>query len=194
MTRLRRVSAMLVLVTLSACLQSEPTDYYRLVPQGPPPPSAAPAGSSLVGLELVSIPPASERGEIVLAEEGNALDVTATDAWAAPLDQMITLVTAEDLAAHLGLDQVYVLPARRFVDLDRVVELEIVALDMTAAGEVEVTALWRLFNRADRLLASGRIEQRQGFTPGDDLDPAVAALNRALTAMTAELAAAIRSA
>jgi len=192
-TWLRAVGAVVGGVLTAACVQSAPTDFHRLAPLGPEPPTAATADMRMVGLEPVTVPASLDRGEIVLANSPNDVETAATDAWLGPLDAMITNVVAEDLAGHLGVVQVFVLPTRRFVDLDRVVEADVVELVARAEGDVRLAAVWRIFDGRERLLVSGRTAVTESFNPGLTLEPAIAAINRVVARLAIDLATAVEN-
>lgn len=190
------LAALLLLLALLAagCLQSPPTNYHTLVPIGPPAAATPPRAALLVGLEPVTLPAAFERNEILLMRGPNDLEPAPGDAWIGPLDQMVSLVVAEGLAGHLGLDQVFLLPTRRFVDLDRIVEVDIVRLVTRVEGTVELEAVWRIFDARERLVRTGRTTATEGFAPGATLTPAVAAIDRTLDRLSRALARAVAAA
>lgn len=192
MTPRRPLAALLATLLLAACAQSAPTNWHALTARAPAPPAASGAAPR-VGLEPVRLPAAVDRGELVVTAAGGAPAPSPDEAWIGPLDEMLTLVVAENLAGHLGVDQVFRLPTRRLVQLDRVVELDVVRLAVDTAGEVRLAAVWRLFDDRERLLRTGRIAEVEPFTPAATLTPAVDALARATDRLTAVLAAAIRT-
>lgn len=193
MPSFRRVAPLLSLLAFTACLQSAPTEYHTLRPMGPTPPATSPRNAPTVGLEVVSLPAAYERSEIVITGAGDVMGVTPTDAWIGPLDRLFTLAVAEDLAGHLGIDQVQLLPTRRLVDLDRLVEIDVVRLEATATGTVTLVMLWRVFDGREDMLDTGRIATTETFEPGDDVTAAVAAINRAVAQAAGALADAVRA-
>jgi uncharacterized lipoprotein YmbA len=95
MTAAKR-SALLGLALLSACSHSPPTRFYTLsdaAPEGTPP-----FGVGLVRIVSVSIPGELDRPELVRRVGPNQLSIAGLDRWAAPLDQTIQRVLADDVS------------------------------------------------------------------------------------------------
>lgn len=181
-------------IAVVAGCTSPPTDFYTLRPTVTATEGAPVQDSGLrVGLEPVSVAGFLERPELVTVRGDGAVDVAATEAWAAPMDEMVTLVLAEDLASALGVDQVFRLPSRRILDLDRVVEVTIVALNAVGDDQVEMTALWRVFDDRDELLRHGRTSVTADFVPGETAAEQVTALSAVFAELAPTIANAVRA-
>ena len=84
---------------LGACASSPPTRFYTLSDTSAE--TAAPASAGQVIIGGVSIPGELDRPEIVRKVGPNQLNIAGSDRWAAPLDEIIRRVLAEDIARRV---------------------------------------------------------------------------------------------
>jgi hypothetical protein len=91
-----------VLLAVSGCGSSPKTQFYTLVPVG----SAHAPPSSLRGRPLqvghVDLPGTLDRTAPVTQGPGTQVDVSETDRWAAPIDELLQRALTDDLRARLG--------------------------------------------------------------------------------------------
>src|SRR5690348_8616881 len=96
-----RRAAFWVALLIAGCASSK-TNYYTLNPI--PPAHPVTGGSALkppIEVAQIQLPGTIDRDAIVLQAGGDRLDVSANDAWGAPLDQTIRRVLSSDLSARL---------------------------------------------------------------------------------------------
>ena len=97
-----RRCVVLVALALAGCGGGGPTHFYMLAVE---PTRAPPAGGACRGAPLtvadVSIPGTLDRQEIVRASGPDELEVSNSERWAAPLDQLIQRTLAQELQARL---------------------------------------------------------------------------------------------
>lgn len=185
------LSVIVLAVGLAGCA-STPTNFFTLVPKSEPSTGAA-ASTLRVGLENVEVASFVDRAELVTLRADSEVDLSQTNAWAEPVEDMATRVLAEDLAIALNVDQIFRLPTRRFLDLDRVVEVDILALNAIGGDQVQMTALWRVYDARDNLVRSGRTNVTTPYAPGESASPRVLALSAAFGELAPTIADAIRS-
>ena len=115
------------------------------------------------------------------------------DRWAEPLADNIASVLADNLSRLAPTKRVSTYPSPLANDLDLRVALEIVRFDGTPGGDVVLDARWNLISSEDAPTRSERstISQAVG---GQGHAAVVAAMNRALDALSREIATEVRRA
>jgi hypothetical protein len=190
------VACLLAVTLLTGCAASEPARFYTLAPQAPEPTMAAPGpageGAGAVGLSPVAMPRYLDRPQLVTRTDANTLELSEFDKWAEPLADMIGRTLAEDLARRLPDRRVFLLPVRQAVPIDRVVDVQIVRFDADPAGTVALDAHWQVFAGAGRSLLAARKSAVRETATGPGKSAAVAAMSRALSRLSAEVARALR--
>jgi len=137
----------------------------------------------------VSIPPAVDRPQLVVAVAPNQVTVDEFNRWAAPLDDSIARAVAGDLAVLLGAS-VAAAPAPGFTATHRVT-LDVQRFDSVPGDGVTVEALWAIRPIAGGAGRSGRSLAREPI-PSKGVDAVAAAHSRALATISADIANAIR--
>lgn len=192
-----RITHLLVLVSIAATLaacSSSPSRFYTLTSTATPP--AAPAAADyVVGVGPISVPAQVDRQPFTVQVEPNRIEIDEFNRWAAPLNEAIARVVAEDLATLLGTQHVATLPLANFDPAYRVT-IDIQRFDSLrkqAKNEaVLVEALWVVRKAGGGPAHSGRTIAREP-TQGNDFDALAAAHSRALAKVSADIAAAIRA-
>lgn len=183
-----------LLLGLGACIAAQPTSFYTLsseVERQPPP-----AGRSLViGLGPITLPPYLDRPDIVTRQGPNEIRLAEFHRWAEPLEPLLARTMAQNLYTLLDAKDVILLPQRRDTPLDRVVEIEVARLDADEAGQVTFDGRWWVYRGdGETLLASGHSEATEHGAPPPDYAAIVAAMSRAVAAVSRDIAGAIRGA
>ncbi len=91
----------LPLVLLLAGCGSPPTRFLALSPVAPTTRAQHPACTRKLTVTRVLIPAMLDRESVVRAKAPGEIEISGTDRWAAPLDQMIQRVLADDLRDRL---------------------------------------------------------------------------------------------
>ena len=190
-TRMRTGLAVLSLAALVGCSASQPTQFYTL--SGIDDASGASIEKPMrLGVGPVYLPAYLDRPQVVTRSGANRMNVSEFDQWAEPLETTFQRVLTENLSDRLDTDQIATLPARRNVDLDRQVEVEVTRFDADEAGRVVLDARWRIFDgRGDRLLHRGRSLTEERVAAAGDYEQIAAAMSRCLGAMSGEIANAL---
>ena len=199
-----------VVAACSGILDPEPTRVRHYVLTPLPAVVEAPLvdPSPTVGLAGVTLAKHLDHPGIATRMGPNQLTLAEFDQWAAPLDQHVAVVLAENLTVQIPTEGVRPLPASRAVDLDYRVETNVIAFEWRIDGEVVLTAHWSVLDAgATRELAFGRSTYRQPLVvpviveedgtkslPPDSYRAIVAAMSEALAELGADIAAAVRAA
>jgi uncharacterized protein len=184
--------AMLLGVLLVAgCASSPAPRYYRLLAQAEPAPAAAGPAVIIGPFQLAEY---LDRPQIVAQGDGNRVSIDDYARWAEPLDANLQAVVAANVGRLLGSDQVLEFPAQAILKDARRVSGRVVRFDVDAAGEAVLEVQWGIINAAGALLQPGRVSRHTALAAGSSTSARVGALNATVTAFSAEVAAALRSA
>lgn len=168
-----------------------PTRFYVLSTSPPPGgvPTAPPADFA-VGVGPITIPAYLDRPQIVTRTGQDEVDLAEFDQWGEPLRPAVQRVLAEDLALRIPTQRVILFPWRGTRSVQYQVAVEILRFEGQPGGDVVLQARWRLLDGAGRelLLRTSPLTEATG-APG--YPAMVAALSRALGALSGEIAAAI---
>lgn len=208
----------LSLALLAACArplggESAPNRYYVLsaLPQAAgETPAAAARSAPAVGIGPVTLAQYLNHKRIATRDAQNRLTLADFDLWAAPLDEEIASVLAENLTAMIPTDRVLLLGRSGNVPIDYRVKVDIARFERNASGKVVLIARWTVLDAANRKeLAFGRSVIDKPLTaaapPADETAPAgrpaaaaeyeaiVRAMSDALADLSREIAAAIKA-
>ena len=175
---------------LASCAQSPPTRFYTLssVLAAPSETGAAGERDLAIGIGAVTLPEYLNRPQMVTRIGSNRVALSDLDSWIEPLQGLVARTLAENLALLLDTDDVLTLPQRRPFRPDYQVEVEITRFDADAAGNAVLDARWWVLGaRAETELHSTRTTLVEPV-PAGDRTAAVAALSRALGALSQEIA------
>lgn len=192
-TRWLALAALAAGLTLASCAERQPTRFYLLSAAG------AASGEALlavppdlaVGVGPITLPSYLDRPQLVTRAGSNRAVLSDFDSWVEPLQGMFARVLADNLGLLLASDNVLMLPQRRPLRLDYQVEVDVTRFDVDTSGNAILDARWWLSGRGgEKLLRSGRTTLAEPTVVGDQAAGA-AALSRALSRMSEEIAAAI---
>lgn len=153
--------------------------------------SAAPLQGS-VAVGPVSIPGTVDCPQLVVQASPNQVTLGEFDRWAAPLGDEIARVVAGNLANIRGQPRV---AAGSLSNFDRAyrVAIDVQRFDSAPGTAATLEAVWTVQQTAGGATRSGRTVADEPVT-GDTIDALVAAHDRALATLSADIAAAIRAA
>lgn len=190
------LAALFGLLVLSACAESKPSNFYVLNSLSPTEVSreSISVGSGVaVGLDPVNMPEYLDRPEIVSRGSGNELELGEFDRWAEPLDRNIERVVAQNLSVLLDTDRVFVLPARRRLDLRYRVEIDILRFNLVKQGETLLEVRWAVLDgAAERELLIAKSTYASPVAV-QNYDAVVSSMNENLAELSREIATAISS-
>jgi len=182
---------MLAAAALSGCASSPKSHFYTLSSGAALERSNAKAQYS-VAIGPVTVPDIVDRPQIVTNIAANQVQIAEQARWAGPLKSQISLVIAANLMQLLDGAYVYVYPQNVSPNSDYQVLVEVQRFDSTLGDAVTVEALWAVRPAQGGAAKNGRSAVREP-TNGNSYDALVAAYSRALTAVSRDIAEAIRS-
>jgi len=182
--------ARLVLLAAVAGCSSAPARFYTLAPTASD--AGGPAVRRAVMVGPVSIPGSVDRPELVVQIAPNRVEIDEFNRWAGPLGDAIARVVAADLSTLLATPDVASGPLASFVP-DYRVSIDVQRFESRAGEAVWLDAVWLVKPAAGGSTRSGRTTVTEPLA-GDDYAAIAGAHSRALTTMSAEIAAAIRTA
>jgi uncharacterized lipoprotein YmbA len=167
-------------------LRSLPTDASSPATQG--------AGGPVLVLGPVKVAAYLDRPQMVTKGSGSEVKLSEFERWAEPLMDNIRTVLANDLSVLVPTDRISFYPARLPPDVDLRIAVEVLRFDGSLGGDAVLEARWTFFGsdaEGPILTKRSRFEHATG---GPGYEPFVEALNRALEALSRELAQEIRRA
>jgi len=195
MMRSRTLLITLIAVTvLVSCGTSPSAKFYTLSPGGVPEKAESKA-SFIVAIGPVSVPDMTDRPQIVTRAGTNQVTINEFARWAEPLKSEIPRVIAGNLMQMLSGASVYIYPQSANVKADYKVMLDVQHFDSALGDAATLEVLWNVQSTKSGELKTGRAVVREptGSDKGDKAyDALVAAHNRALKAVSHDIAAAIQ--
>jgi len=179
------------LFAAGSCSSAPPFQYYMLTtaaPSSPPLLTPQQSAANQVGLGPVSVPSYLDRSNIVRRDGVTSVELSATDRWAEPLQDMLPRVLADNLASRLGVDRVVVLPTLRSQPLSFQVEVNFIRFDTDATGEAVLAAEWDLFSGTAAEPVQSGVTRARRAAAGDDRSAQVIALSATLGNLADEIA------
>ena len=180
------------LVALTGCAgSSAPVRLYVLTP--PPEARVAPLGPAVpgglaLGVGPVRLPGLLDRPQIVTRRGADEIDAAEFHRWAEPLADSVPRILAENLAALWKTDRVAIFPWDPEQAVRYQVVVDVMRFDGAMGGDVVLDARWRILATHGKELAANRSLLTQP-TGGAGYPAVVAAMSRALAALSREIAA-----
>jgi hypothetical protein len=133
------------------------------------------------------MPPSLDRVKMVRMTNANSVQISETDRWSAPLDEMVRNVLSQDLAAILPTNKV-ILPRAPAPPGTGSLVVTLTQFGPDASGEVKLKGSWALLNSA-----SGQTQLERNFEldagPAADADATAAAMSKALSRLASVISA-----
>jgi len=190
-TRLVRwLGAALVATVVGGCGTSRLSQFYTLDSTAEA--DGAPSANYGVMVGPVSVPTSVDRPEIVVQVAPNRVEIDQFNRWAAPVAEGIARTVAGDLAALLRTREVATAPFANF-DAAYRVTINVQRFDSLPGEAALIDAVWVVRKGGDAKVYRGRTVAREAVR-GEGFDALAAAHSRALAKLSADIAAAIRSA
>jgi hypothetical protein len=111
--------------------------------------------------------------------------------WAEPLNDSVPRVLAENLSILISTDQVFVYPWSNRTAVDFQVELDFIRFEGQIGEQVSLRARWRLLGPKGAEITAPRAFQYSDPGPGNSTQTLVAAMSRALGALSTDIAAGV---
>jgi uncharacterized lipoprotein YmbA len=188
---MRRMNALsisaLVLLLASGC-SSTPTSHFYTLNAAKTPTAAASKVSVAIG--PVSVPAQVDRPQFVVSSGPNQVQIDEFNRWAAPLQDSITRVVAENLVAMLGSPHVTLSSQTLSADTGYRVAIEVQGFDSTPGESASLDAVWTVRRTQDGKTESGRATLREPVKE-KGYDALAAAHSRAIAHMSQDIADAL---
>ncbi|HCE68809.1 MAG TPA: hypothetical protein DER40_15255 [Geobacter sp.] len=184
--------AVCLLLALAGCSRSPRVTFYTLEPAAPVEARSATAADPSIAVGPVTLPEVVDRPQFVVRVAANRVEILETQRWAEPLKSEIPRLVAENLGRLLGSSRVSSYLQHDGVNADYRILLDIRRFEAVPGESVTVEAAWSLRHTAGGATKTGRSLVREPVGT-NDYDALVAAYGRALLAVSADLAGAIRA-
>jgi uncharacterized lipoprotein YmbA len=190
MQSLTIVTFVFILISLaSGCGSSPASRFYTLSAQT----GAVTTSSNIsVSVGTVSIPAVVDRPQIVVGTGPNQVRLEEFNRWAAPLQNSIARVVAENLVAMLGTPRVTLSPQTLSADADYRAAIEVQRFESFPGEAAVLDAVWTVRRAKDGRVETGRTTVREAVQE-KGYDALAAAHSRALARLSREIADALRA-
>jgi len=186
---------LLAAAALAGCGASPQARFYTLSPSAAQQRANSEAPFS-VAIGQVAVPEMIDRPQIVTRAGANQVTINEFALWAGPLKSEIARVIAGNLTQMLNGAPVYIYPQSTSMKADYKVQLDVQQFDSALGDAATLEVLWSVQPVKGGEPKTGRAVVREptGADKGDDkgYNALVAAHSRALTAVSRDIAAAIR--
>jgi uncharacterized lipoprotein YmbA len=176
-------------ILVAGCAATPQSHFYTLSAATTP---ATTSSTLSVVVGPVSVPATVDRPQIVVTTDPNQVRLEEFNRWAAPLQNTITRVVAENLVALLGTPHVTLFPQTLSVDADYRVAIEVQRFDSAPGAAATVDAVWTVRRTKDGRTQTGRTTVQEAVQ-GQSYEALAAAHSRALAKVSGDIAAAIRA-
>lgn len=188
MRRLPGAALACALAVLGAGCATPPVSYYTLAATAAP----APAASKLaVTVGPVTVPATIDRPQIVVSTGANQVTIDEYNRWAAPVQDTLVRVVADNLGALLGTPRVTLYPTLA-ADVDYRVQVEVRNFESAPGRQASLDAVWTVRRMRDGRTETGRTSVREPVA-ADGYDALAAAHSRGLARMSHDIAEAVRA-
>jgi len=189
MHRCITIAAVSFLVVLAAGCASPVSRFYTLSATTMP---AAASSDVSIAVGPVSVPAIVDRPEIVVTTSPNQVRLEEFNRWAAPLQNSIARVVAENLVALLGAPRVMLSSQSLSADADYRAAIEVQRFESAPGEAITLDAVWTVSRIKDGKSQTGRTTVRE-VTQGNGYDALAAAHSRALARLSQSIADAVRA-
>jgi uncharacterized lipoprotein YmbA len=176
-------------VLATGCASTPPARLYTLSASSP---TAETALDISVSVGPVSIPAAVDRPQIVVATAANQVRLDDFNRWASPLQENLSIVIAENLAALLGSSRVTRFPKTSSADADFRVAIEVTRFESVPGQWATLDATWTVRRTADGVVQTHRTSVREAVVPDNSFEALAAAHSRAAARLSQDIGGAIR--
>jgi uncharacterized protein len=176
-------------IILAAGCASTPSRFYTLS-AAPSPAATSSALSVVVG--PVSVPAVVDRPEIVVTTGPNQVRVEEFNRWAAPLQDNLSRVIAENLVALLGTPRVTLSLQTSSADAGYRAVIEVQSFESTPGEAARLDAVWTVRRIKDGRTETGRTTVREAVQE-KGYDALAAAHSRAVARLSQDIADAVQA-
>jgi len=196
MNQIKNFTVVLVFMgLLSSCTGSPPIHYYTLniETEAGSPRSIADRSTLVIAMDHISIPEVVDRPQMVLQSGSNQVRLVDDHRWAESLKSEIPRVVGDNLSRLLMTKMVWSYPQVAKGPVDYRVFIDIRRFESTWGSDVSIDALWTIQPQSTNgaVPKTGRSIVQEPVM-GQGFEAIAAAHSRALTAISREIADAIR--
>ncbi|HYB42151.1 MAG TPA: PqiC family protein [Candidatus Methylomirabilis sp.] len=188
---MRRLAALAMLCGIgplaAGCGSTPATHFYALSSAGVP---ASPSSTRSVAVGPVSVPAVVDRPQIAISTGPNQVWLDEFHQWAAPLQNDIARVVAENLVTMLGTPRVTFFSQTLLAEPDYRVVIEVQRFASAPGEAATLDAVWTVSRGADGKSQTGRTSVREP-TAGSSYEALAAAHSRAVARMSQDIADAV---
>jgi uncharacterized lipoprotein YmbA len=184
------VLTLALVATLGGCASSPPSQFYTLSATDGPAATSVGATPYAVLVGPVTVPESVDRPQLVLRLGENRVSIVEQARWAEPLTSAIPARIASELARQLGSERVMAYPQNP-EGFDCQVVIDVLRFDSVLGDAATLEIAWTLRRSGGGAPAFGRALARERVE-GAGYEALVAAHSRALRAVSAAIAEAIR--
>lgn len=185
---MRCLSLLLGVLMLTGCASSPVPRFHALEARALPDTQVL---SLAIVVEAVSLPSRVDRRQLVFGT--GQVQIDEFERWAAPLREELGQVLALNLSRRLGAKQVSAWPQALITEPDLRVYVDLARFESTPGERALIEASWAVRDGKGQTLASGR-DVYQAVPTDLAVTSLVIAHDRALVALSADIAEAIRQA
>ncbi len=188
--RMAGIAILFVFATLmSGCATTPASRFYTLSAASTP---GTTSSNLSVTVGPVSVPAAVDRPEIVVDTSANEVWLDEFNRWAAPLQEDLSRVIAENLMGMLGTSRVTRFPQTLSTDGDYRVAIEVQRFESEPGKAATLHAVWIVRRAMDGRVQTGRTSVRE-TVHGNSYDALAAAHSRAAARLSQDIADALRA-
>jgi len=187
MHRLVTIVAVLTLITFVAGCASPPSRFYSLSAATEP---TAPSSNLSIAVGPVSVPAVVDRPQIVVNMGPNQVRLEEFNRWAAPLQNNIARVVADNLVLMLGTPRVILSEQLLSADVDYRAAIEVQSFQSAPGEAAMLDAVWNVRRAKDGKAETGRTTVRETVQE-KSYDALAAAHSRALARLSRDIATAV---
>ena len=184
------VAVVCVLICLASGCGSTPASRFYTLSAVAPPAGASSNLSVVVG--PVTVPAEVDRPQIVVVTGPNQVGLDEFNRWAAPLQNNISRVVAENLVAMLGTPRVTLFPQTASPDADYRAAIEVQRFESAPGDAAALDAVWTVIRSKDGKSQTGRTTVRDAVQE-KDYSALAAAHSRAVARLSQDIADAVRA-
>ena len=189
MYRLTAIAHICFLITLTAGCASPVSRFYTLSAGAA---TAATSSNLSVVVGPVSVPAVVDRPQIVVSTGPNQVRLEEFNRWAAPLQNSIARVVAENLVALLGTPRVILFSQTLGGDLDYRATIEVQRFESAPGESATLDAVWTVSRAKDGKSQTGRTTVRE-VASDKGYEALAAAHSRALARLSRDIADGVRT-
>ncbi|MDY6973534.1 MAG: PqiC family protein, partial [Thermodesulfobacteriota bacterium] len=183
-----------LVIISTGCARSKVSRFYTLTSSVPSETKSLSDPSShdlAIGIGPIVFPEYLDRPQIVTRAGRNELKIAEFHRWAGSLRDEFCRALAENLSALLSTDRISIYPWKSFVPIDYQVDLHVTRFDGEIGGNIILSSRFNILGGSEKKALLSKNSKYTEFPQGESYEALVAAQNRALVNLSAEIARAI---